>query len=50
MNYKIDILIEENREKLTELIENNAPYEIILKQSELLDDFIMEKIKLEIHT
>ncbi len=39
MNYRIDVLIEENRKKLTELIENNAPYEKILKQSMLLDTY-----------
>lgn len=46
MNCRIDVLIEENREKLTELIENKAPYEKILEQSMLLDDYIMKKIKL----
>lgn len=45
MNYNIDILIEENRRKLAQLIENKADYEEILAQSMILDDYIVEYIK-----
>lgn len=41
MDSKLQILIETNRDKLTEMIENNEPYEKIVKQSQLLDKYVL---------
>lgn len=41
MNIIIKILIEKNRKKLTKMIENNQPYNKILKQSQILDKYIL---------
>ena len=42
---KIDELIEVEREKLNKLIEDNAEYDIIVKQSKALDKLIAEKMR-----
>lgn len=41
MNKKIQLLINKNRDKLTKMIEKNEPYEKIVKQSQLLDQYIL---------
>ena len=41
MDSKLQILIETNRDKLTEMIENKEPYEKIVKQSQLLDKYVL---------
>ena len=41
MDSKIILLILKNRAKLEKLIENDAPYEKIIKQSQLLDKYII---------
>ncbi len=41
MDYKIILLIFKNKSKLEKLIENDAPYEKILRQSQRLDKYIM---------
>ena len=41
MNKKIKLLIEKNRNKLEKMIERKQPYEKILKQSQLLDKYIL---------
>ena len=41
MDYKVILLIIKNRSKLEKMIENNAPYEKILRQSRRLDKYIM---------
>lgn len=45
MDPKIILLIFKNKSKLERLIENNAPYEKILKQSQLLDKYLTIQIK-----
>ena len=40
----IDLLILKNRAKLEKLIEQNADYSLILKQSQKLDKYILKKI------
>lgn len=45
MDSKIILLILKNKAKLSKLINENAPYEKILKQSQLLDKYIVEYIK-----
>ena len=45
MNSRIAYLILKNSAKLNKLIESNAPYEKILKQSRKLDKYIMIKMK-----
>ncbi len=42
---KLELLIEKEREKLHKLIEQNADKKDILKQSQLLDKLIMEKMR-----
>lgn len=44
MDPKIILLIFKNKSKLERLIENNAPYEKILRQSQRLDKYIMIQI------
>lgn len=44
MDSKIILLIFKNKSKLERLIENNAPYEKILHQSQLLDKYLMIQI------
>lgn len=41
----IDLLILKNRAKLEKLIEQNADYNVILKQSQKLDKLIVEKMR-----
>lgn len=41
MDSKLQFLIETNRDKLTEMIENKEPYEKIVKQSQLLDKYVL---------
>lgn len=41
----IDLLILKNRAKLEKLIEQNADYNVILKQSQKLDELINEKMR-----
>ncbi len=41
----LDERIEIERDKLNKLIEQNANKEEILKQSQLLDEFIVEKMR-----
>ena len=41
----IDLLILKNRARLEKLIEQNADYNLILKQSQVLDELIAEKMK-----
>lgn len=41
----IDLLILKNRAKLEKLIEDNADYNVILKQSQALDRLIIEKMR-----
>ena len=45
MNSRIAYLILKNSAKLNKLIESNAPYEKILRQSRKLDKYIMIKMK-----
>ena len=45
MDFKILLLIIKNRAKLEKLIEQNASYDKILKQSKLLDKYIMKQMK-----
>lgn len=45
MDSKIILLTLKNKSKLERLIENNAPYEKILKQSQLLDKYLTIQIK-----
>lgn len=42
---KLELLIEKEREKLHKLIKQNADKKDILKQSQLLDKLIMEKMR-----
>lgn len=41
----IDLLILKNRARLEKLIEQNADYNLILKQSQKLDKLIAEKMR-----
>ena len=41
----IDLLILKNRARLEKLIEDNANYDVILKQSQKLDELIVEKMR-----
>lgn len=45
MDYKTVYLIMKNTAKLEKLIETNAPYEKIIKQSKKLDKYIMIQMK-----
>lgn len=45
MNSKTVYLIMKNTAKLEKLIETNAPYEKIVKQSQKLDKYIMIQMK-----
>lgn len=45
MDSKTTYLIIKNTEKLERLIETNAPYEKIVKQSQKLDKYIMIQMK-----
>lgn len=45
MDSNIMLLIFKNKAKLSKLIEQNAPYEKILKQSQKLDNYIMIQMK-----
>lgn len=40
MDLKLHLLIEKNRDILTKMIEDNKPYEEIVKQSQLLDKYV----------
>lgn len=44
MDSKIYLLILKNKAKLSKLIEQNAPYEKILHQSQILDKYIVKQI------
>lgn len=46
MDSKLSLLILKNRVKLVKLIEDNTPYEDILKQSQLLDKYIVKQMKI----
>lgn len=41
MNKQLELLINENRNKLTEMIEHKENYEKIVEQSQLLDKYIL---------
>ena len=41
MNQKLNLLLEKNRIKLEKMIEKKQPYEKILKQNQLLDQYIL---------
>ncbi len=41
MDWKLHLLIEKNRVKLTKMIERKEPYEKIVKQSQLLDKYVL---------
>lgn len=41
----IELLILKNRARLEKLIEQNADYNVILKQSQKLDKLIVEKMR-----
>lgn len=45
MDFKINLLILKNSARLKKLIESNAPYEKILKQSPKLDKYIIIYMK-----
>lgn len=45
MDSKIPLLILKNRAKLLKLINENAPYDKIIKQSKTLDKYLMIKMK-----
>lgn len=45
MNLKINLLIIKHRAKLEKLIENDAPYNAILKESQILDKYILIYMK-----
>lgn len=45
MDCRINLLVIKNRAKLEKLIENNASYKKILKQSQLLDKYIIKQMK-----
>ena len=49
-DYKITLLIVKNRIKLEKLIDENADYSEILKQSRKLDVYIAEKMKTKLKT
>lgn len=42
---ELDERIEVEREKLNKLIEDNVEYDIIVKQSQVLDELIVEKMR-----
>lgn len=44
MDYRLNLLILKNRIRLEKLVESNAPYEKILKQSRKLDKYILEQM------
>lgn len=41
----LDIIIDYHKRKLESMLEENADYEIILKESQFLDEYIIRKIK-----
>lgn len=41
MEYRIKLLINKNRNKLMKMIEDKKPYEEIVKQSQILDKYIV---------
>lgn len=41
MDSETQLLIHQHRDILTKMIENNKPYEEILEQSQLLDNYIL---------
>lgn len=41
----LDIIIEYHKRVLNEMIEENTSYEDILKESKILDEYVMRKIK-----
>lgn len=45
MDSKIQLLIEKNRDKLTKMMEDEEPYEKIVKQSQLLDKYVLLGLK-----
>lgn len=45
MDYKLNLLIIKHKAKLNKLIEKNAPYEMILKESQCLDKYILKLMK-----
>lgn len=45
MDSETQLLIHQHRDILTQMIEDNKPYEEILKQSQLLDNYILIAIK-----
>lgn len=45
MDSKVVLLIAKNKAKLSKMIEQNAPYDKILHQSQILDKYIIQQIK-----
>lgn len=41
----LDIIIEYHKRVLSEMLEENASYEDILKESKILDEYVMRKMK-----
>ena len=44
MDLRLNLLIMKHKAKLNKLIENKAPYKVILKESQLLDKYIAEQM------
>lgn len=44
MDSRIILLIAKNKAKLAKMIEQNAPYDKILHQSQILDKYIIQQI------
>lgn len=45
MDLKIQLLIIKHKAKLEKLIGNDAPYNLILKESQLLDKYVLMQLK-----
>lgn len=45
MNFRTNLLIIKNKAKLNKMIAQEAPYDKILKQSKLLDKYIIEQMQ-----
>ena len=46
MDSKLQLLIENNRDKLTKMIEDGQSYEKIVEQSQLLDKYVLLGFKI----
>lgn len=42
MDFKTGLLIFKNKAKLSKLIDKNAPYDLILRQSKILDKYVAQ--------